>query len=1402
MQVIYPWSRFWVPHDGTIDLSDAGFLQDPTDWPAGPHTPKPLAALQNWQAVALLGEPGIGKSTALKEEAARIAALPAAVGVASIYADLRNFSSELLLHQRVFESEQFTAWKTDRSHLFLHLDSLDEALLRINSIANLLASELPRLATDRLSIRIACRTAVWPAETLGDALKDIWGEGSGTFELAPLRRKDIIMALEAHGIAVEGFMRSLFAAQAAPFAIKPLTLNMLLTIYRQQGDFPNSNIELYRRGCLALCEESNKSRRNSGRRGKLNAGQRMRLAGRIAAATILGNRFAVWTGLQVDCPGEDIPLSALAGARETGVTPTFDATDDNVREVLDSGLFSSRGEHRMGWAHQGYGEFLATLYLFERGVPATTILKVLRHPAGGLVPQLSGVAAWAASLSSELRNALIADEPIALLKGDLSSWSADDRAALVRALLDAFEADLVTDSPYSNAEAYAKLNHSGLPDEIRSFVTDRQRKATTRRLALLIAEKSRLAELRHDLLQVALDADDDPYVRAGAVSALKHCLDDSVLAAIRPLAAGQGDPDPSYDIKGNALDVLWPDHMTSAELFSLLTVPADNYFGIYVRFLMTLPDTLEPVDLLPALKWSSQLISNIGRMGGFHAKRLADAIMFKVWQEFEKPELTNPFLDHIAARLLRHGDLCRGTDHDAQKAFLNAIRDDDVRRRKFLLVLCTRALDRIEAYSYRRAGLLREADLEWLLSIVPSGSQPEPGINYETLFNLIESAFVVGNSGHFEALYTAAERWPELRARYANWFDGTRLDSPEAQRARTQQEQLQALENDRPPPITPDPASQVLARLEEAETGRWQVWWQVTYYLMLTPESSAFSDELDYFITTMPGWNEADETLRRRILTGAEQYLVEAETSIDDWLGHEPMPVYRNAIAGLRAFILLKQVSSEGYARIAVETWRKWAPVIVGLRRRTVIENSTAIAAILADALNHAPAEFVNAVRTIIHLERQRMRAPNATPPVGLPFFILKNLDGCWHSDLLKQAISDELRNSRNRPGEYAACLDALLKAGVEPALDHALARLSELGRSNRDRNLAIADILLRREIIRSWPVLRTTMEADDDFARQVLRSATRLSFANPFYADLGERDLASFYSLMVRLFSPDDDESESSFSIGYLRDSIPRHLASRGTEAAVAALSELIARHSDIGHLAFQLNLAERAMRIATWSPLSPKEVLALADKPNLKLVTSQADLSEVLVSALEKFAGELHGVQTPVRSLWDRQGTKNVFRPVDENALSDVITRFLRAELASAGVFANREVEVSRVPGAPVGQRTDILVNAVRRRSDGELFDPIVAVIETKGCWNDELFTALQEQLFRDYMMRLNARAGIYLVGWFDTEKWDRRDSRRRRVPKRSVDEAKAELDRQAAALPEGFIVRPVILECHAPG
>ena len=224
--------------------------------------------------------------------------------------------------------------------------------------------------------------------------------------------------------------------------------------------------------------------------------------------------------------------------------------------------------------------------------------------------------------------------------------------------------------------------------------------------------------------------------------------------------------------------------------------------------------------------------------------------------------------------------------------------------------------------------------------------------------------------------------------------------------------------------------------------------------------------------------------------------------------------------------------------------------------------------------------------------------------------------------------------------------------------------------------------------------------------------------------------------------------------------------------------------------------------MRLKTWSPLTTKEIFALTDRPSARLVTSAADLLEILVDALAKFVTELHGAQTPVRDLWDRQGSTQIYRPIDENGLSDVIARYLGQELGGTGIFANREVEVMRRPGAPVGQRTDILVNTVRRGLDGQPFDPITAVIEVKGCWNSELFTALQDQLVRDYMVRLGAPVGIYLVGWFDNAQWDNTDYKRGQVPKATITDVQVQLDLQAAAAPEEFQVRAVVLDIRAPG
>jgi hypothetical protein len=98
---------------------------------------------------------------------------------------------------------------------------------------------------------------------------------------------------------------------------------------------------------------------------------------------MFANRYAIWTDPETgQRPDEDVPLSALSTGGETGDFQPFNASEDNLREVLDTGLFSARGAARMGWAHQSYAEFLAADYLVTKQASADNILKILCHPGG------------------------------------------------------------------------------------------------------------------------------------------------------------------------------------------------------------------------------------------------------------------------------------------------------------------------------------------------------------------------------------------------------------------------------------------------------------------------------------------------------------------------------------------------------------------------------------------------------------------------------------------------------------------------------------------------------------------------------------------------------------------------------------------------------------------------------------------------------------------------------------------------------------------------------------------------------------------------------------------------------------------------------------------------------------
>jgi hypothetical protein len=153
--------RFWLPRGIAPDLSDHGFLVDPdSSHPMfEPASAVPLESFAHLAVLGLLGEPGMGKSTALKQEAGKIQAAARESGDRLLHVDLAACATDVLVCKRIFESKEFRAWKKGKGLLHLFLDGFDTCLLYVESLVALLLGRFGEESRARLSLSIACRTA-------------------------------------------------------------------------------------------------------------------------------------------------------------------------------------------------------------------------------------------------------------------------------------------------------------------------------------------------------------------------------------------------------------------------------------------------------------------------------------------------------------------------------------------------------------------------------------------------------------------------------------------------------------------------------------------------------------------------------------------------------------------------------------------------------------------------------------------------------------------------------------------------------------------------------------------------------------------------------------------------------------------------------------------------------------------------------------------------------------------------------------------------------------------------------------------------------------------------------------------------------------------------------------------
>lgn len=1382
----YNWLRFWGPRDGKFMVSSYGALEDPRGEYGHIFNPlaKTLEEVEGNHCLALLGEPGIGKSEELKQQVKT--SIEMHPNDAVLLFQLRDYQLESTLCGDIFGDPAISDWRNGDQNLYLYLDSLDEGLLTVKVLANILVRELKKLPADRFYLRIACRTAEWPT-TLENGLREHWGdEECKVYELLPLREKDIREAVRSEEVKEENFFQELARRQVGPLAIKPVTLKFLLKRFGEKNELPSTQSELYAEGCHYLCEESNQSRIESAGKDALSTNRRVRVAQRIAAISVFANRSAVWMGLQSEIPDGDVGFNELASGSERAADQQFEIGENVVRETLGTGLFNSRGSHRMGWAHQTYAEFLAAKYLAEHDVPLSQKLSLISDADMKIVPQLQETAAWLAGIDREVFRHIMKTDPVVLLRSDVASSDPLDRSALVEELLLSADKEEWFDRDWSLHQFYSKLDHPQLAEQLRPFIGDPGKSHLARRIATDIAEACDVKTLQDDLARLALDQTEDIDLRVNAAYGVVRIGDSQTKARLRPLAFGEARNDPDDELKGRGLRALWPDHISSAELFSLLSWPKrPSLYGSYKSFLDALAKDADRIDLAVGLRWLREQNIHPDPVSPFRSLR--NELLRRSWESLDVVEIREALADLI----VDHARKLRGDEEEKIVA-------DPVRRRRLLESVIPRiaASEKPSPWYFLIYDnhLVDSTDVPWLIERILS----ERSVATQTLLaDMIGHVLDWRNTDHLGLIIDASGKNEILANTFHLFLNPVYLDSTQA--AAQRKAYLESQEWSRPrresPSLDPSAKERVKVCLERFESGDVNGWWQLNLEITLHEDSVYYGHETESDLKKEPGWTAATDEIKARIVESAKRYITDGDPQPNEWLGKKV--IWRPAYAGYRAFRLLQSEDPAFIAELPTGQWQKWACILVAYPFQNEVTSSDVQDMLVAKAYEYAPSEVIQTVLALINYESKADGSISA----------LSHLKNCW-DERLSVALMNEIKHRRFKTNCLGQILSELLENDFEDAKVYAEAIVKRKPPAEKEdaRRLMAARVLVTHADDSGWKTLWPIIKRDAAFGRRVVEA-----FAGSVYRRqtsvaerLGEDELREMFLWLAREYSYDTDpRHEGVHAVGpdeearSFRNSVLNQLKGRGTPRAVAAIRKLVIELPKLPWLKWTLVEAQENTRRRNWLPLQPAEILALADNPDSRLVQNGEQLLRVIVESLERLQQKLHGETPAAIDLWN-EVRPGVFQPRDENRFSDYVKRHFDEDLKGRGIVTNREVQIRRGTGSVKGEATDIHIDAITRNVDREIADQITAIVETKGCWNRDLDRAMETQLKNRYLKNHHSPFGVYLVGWFNCSQWDDSDHRKARSPKTTLEEARDKFANEAAALSaNGTQVRAFVLD-----
>ncbi|MHC2303518.1 NACHT domain-containing protein [Rhizobium mongolense] len=489
-----------------------------------------LSELRGMPCLVLLGEPGIGKSTALEYEASQE-------------------GGELLTCREAMNGIPIASAST------AYLDALDEYRAGENGKDKLLqlANAITQSGVRRW--RLTCRAEDWREAADMRAMRRAASEHPITVaHLLPLDDTEAEIVLSGLGEAdPERFLADARARGAGAFLENPLSLQLLHSVVASGGLWPSTRFELFDRAIYALAHEHDPERVND-RRPLVD--DIVDAAGRLSFYLLASGARALW---------RSNALAVGSRAKDFVVVQSLAMDPELADFSLDTAIFRGEGQ-TFEPSHRTIAEFLAGRFLAElvTGQPIGPLFPLARavalitgndHKAPS---ELRGLYAWfTAHLSQKgdekgALRLIERDAATVLAYGDAAAFSTNGRRAIV--------VNLDRDDPFflSSRDAITVFGGLAGDDLVPDFLSILDSEVTSHlQLTVLqaLADGPPLVGMQNKLHEIAVKPARPLWQRQRAAEAwVKGSSDPSV--ARRRLIAELSRTTKSYDQISLRADVL------------------------------------------------------------------------------------------------------------------------------------------------------------------------------------------------------------------------------------------------------------------------------------------------------------------------------------------------------------------------------------------------------------------------------------------------------------------------------------------------------------------------------------------------------------------------------------------------------------------------------------------------------------------------------------------------------------------------------------------------------------------------------------------------------------------------------------------------------------------------------